>query len=178
MSQRENHLNERDTPGEDTPYANTNSDRYGIPQSDKFKVFRHIGLLTWKNFLLQKRNWKATVCQMVSPLILCFILFAWQIVANSIAEKTLLDPPITPVSGLPKCVPKARGENCTTLGIALIVTYHFIIGFIFLFFARETQPTGLIMSFNIYKLKQDTQWGKISNTSITEVILHRSTTIS
>jgi len=101
-------------------HSNDDPESELLAKNDKFAVFRHIGLLTWKNALIHRRSWKSTVCQLVSPFVLCFILFAWQLVANSLAEKTLLDPPIFPVGTLPKCIPATKDDNCTTLGIAMI----------------------------------------------------------
>ena len=84
-------------------------------------LLRNTGLLTWKNFIVQKRSWKSSVCQLVSPFVLCLILYMWQLVANSFNQRIDLNPEIAQANYLEKCKPGAGQDSCTTLGIAVIV---------------------------------------------------------
>ena len=76
--------------------------------------------LTIKNFLVHTRNKKSTFCQLLSPLILCLILFGFQAIANSFAKQTEINPSISIATPLKKCI-SGDSSTCVSLGYVIIV---------------------------------------------------------
>ena len=92
--------------------------KHKISKTQQF--FLHLKLLTWKNYLVHNRNKKITFCQMISPVVLCFILFGFQLIVNSFSNETILNPPVSIATPLQTCIPGNSG-TCVSLGYTIVV---------------------------------------------------------
>lgn len=73
----------------------------------------HLKLLLWKNFLLYKRNYRTTVFQILTPIIICIFLVVLQAIADDVLEYSDVNTHIYSMQTFPKC----RGDGCITLGV-------------------------------------------------------------
>ena len=79
-----------------------------------------LALLTYKNFLLARRNLKSTLFQVFSPVLLgLFLIYLQSLAMDSINIKEV-NTSILPISPIPKC----SGPHCVTIGVGLTNGYE------------------------------------------------------
>ena len=90
---------------------------------EKFKIFfTQIFLLMRKNYLIYQRNWKVSLFQLLSPLLIFLLLLFFQNIANNVTEVNEVNPPISQLSKIPKCFgPENDRKNCISVGYGIIV---------------------------------------------------------
>lgn len=79
-----------------------------------------LALLTYKNFLLSKRNLKSTLFQIFSPVLLGLFLIYLQSLAMDSIDIKQVNTSILPISPIPKC----HGAHCVTIGVGLTNGYE------------------------------------------------------
>jgi hypothetical protein len=80
-------------------------------------LWRQFLALGKKNWLISKRNWKSTLAQLLSPLIIMLMLLAFQGISDSVLSRETPDPSYQPLGPIPRCTPPPRSLNvsCTTI---------------------------------------------------------------
>lgn len=74
-------------------------------------------LLMRKNAQIYTKNWKSTMFQILTPLIICLTILFWQKIVDSMTFIEEQEPPIKPLMKFPKCT----GKDCISLAYAIIV---------------------------------------------------------
>ena len=93
-------------------------------RSDIFKeFFLHLSLLLKKNYLIHKRSKKTTLFQILSPILVSFMIICWQNLANDMTNRREINPPTNKIASLEKCFfQKDSPNDCATLAYGVLVS--------------------------------------------------------
>ena len=61
-------------------------------------------VLLWKQRLQASRNLRATIAIVLSPVAVCLILSAFQLMSNSVLDRAVPFPSAAPISALPRAI--------------------------------------------------------------------------
>jgi hypothetical protein len=76
-------------------------------------------LMTWKNYLVFSRNIRPTMFQLLTPVMICFLLLFLQSLVNNFTKGLEnKNPEEIPLKSINKC---KYPEDCTTIGYGIIV---------------------------------------------------------
>lgn len=101
-------------------YHSTDSSFVKEAEKEKVEVsilsrwFLHLKLLLRKNFLLYKRNYRTTLFQILTPIIVCLFLVILQAIADDVLDYSDVNTSVYEMDTFPKCI----GDDCITIGVA------------------------------------------------------------
>ena len=79
-------------------------------------VWTQVVILLQKNAILARRNWKATVGLLTTPIAVMVVLICFQALSNSVLSMDSPNPPVTNIGIVPHCtVSEQSSSSCKTL---------------------------------------------------------------
>lgn len=87
------------------------------------EIWKQVKLMTWKNYLLFRRNLKPTIFCILTPVAICLVLVILQPIVNIYTEDlSNKNPDLIYLDKLDRCV---NPKGCTTIGYGIAVNKLF-----------------------------------------------------
>jgi len=121
------------------PYLRISPQNTGVQNRQNFNLEKkeslnpnnfllHLRLLLRKNFLVQKRSLKSLLIQLLSPIVICIIVYILQVSANSVVGQAVEEPPIHSIGKIPQCYfSEENPSNCSSITYAIVVSFFTLI---------------------------------------------------